>query len=77
MNTPNATHNHIYVVVRLDEPIGDIEKAEFTEVAANYVTMTRAFDSDELATQEAKRLNELNATKDCRYIVRVARMPKG
>ena len=72
----NLNHDHLFVVIRLDEPSTDIARSEFVEAAANYVTSTKAFSSEAEAIAEATRLNELNSDKQCRYIVRLARFPR-
>ena len=67
LNQPNQKFSHLYVVVRYDK----FQEGSSPETC---VTLTKAFNKEEDADQEARRLNDLNGHKESLYFVRVARV---
>jgi hypothetical protein len=63
--TPHSRYPHVYVIVRLDAGHADPEDA---------LSLPKVFRNEVKAEEEARRLNELNSTKACRYIVVVSRL---
>lgn len=63
----NSRFDHVYVVLRLDTEMGELE---------NQVTVTKVFASEPDARAEAERLTLVNASRGARYIVQMGRMPR-
>ncbi len=65
VDQPNSRFNHVYVVVRFDEPA-------ILENWHDAVKILRVFDSREAAEQEAGRLRSINGPCKCTYEVHFA-----
>ena len=64
--TPDKPHSkfaHVYAIVRFD----------LNSSRANAATVVKVMSSQDLAEQEAARLNKVNSDKDCAYEVQTAR----
>jgi hypothetical protein len=59
VSRPNAKYEHLYVIVRWDPDVPEPENA---------IAVTKAFDDEALARDEAARLNDLNGGIGCRYL---------
>jgi hypothetical protein len=76
MTTPNKTYDHVYVVIRYDPYLTEIEHA---------VTVLKVFVTEEEAQNEVMRLNNLISKRDAakisvyqkRYFYRIGRIKKG
>ena len=66
-NQPHSKYCHVYPVVRIDFPISSAD-------ACGKVGVVKVCISEDRAEAEANRLNELNASKGCRYIVLTSRL---
>ena len=67
MESRSKRFNDVYVVLRLDEDMKELE---------NQVTVTKVFGSEREAQSEAARLNKENASRGARYVVQLGRMPR-
>lgn len=67
---PNAKYQHLFVVVRLDDPM-PMEQPE------GGICVVSAFVTEAEANAEADRLNRLNGQKPCRYLVWPTRLKGG
>ena len=67
MEQPRSKWPHVYALVRFDFPMDP-------EIPENTVTVVKVFRSKAYAEQEAERLNNLNASKSCKYVVCTTRM---
>ena len=65
--TPHSKFTHLYAVVRIDFPV-DCEHPE------NSFAIVKAFSSKLDANREADRLNNVNASKRCRYVLTTTRL---
>jgi hypothetical protein len=65
---PMSRAVHVFVVLRLDAFLRGVSEPVDT------VTATKAFFSQELAEEEAQRLNHLRPDDHSRYFVRLARL---
>jgi hypothetical protein len=67
-DSPNSKFDHVYVVIRLDEPAHGIP------FGIGQITLTKVFFSKEKAIQEVERLNSINSDKFCKYFVQISRL---
>lgn len=65
MNSPHAKHPHVYAIIRLDGVAVNI---------ADQITVTKVIASEKDASQEADRLNALNADKGAKYVIQITRL---
>ena len=63
----NSRFDHVYVVLRLDAEMAQLE---------NQVTVTKVFASEPEARAEAERLTVENASRGARYVVQIGRMAR-
>jgi len=66
IDTPHSKFPHVYAIVRLD-------LYEDRTHLENCVAVVKVFSSEDLAEQEAARLNAVNKDKKCSYIVQTTR----
>lgn len=69
IDKPNLKYSHVFVVLRVDLTFEGVRLQDA-------VTVTKVFRAEEAATEEARRLNELNADKGCQYFVQLGRMAR-
>ena len=65
--TPHSKSRHLYAVVRIDVPVN-------AENPENSIAVVKVFSSKIAAEREVSRLSELNAGKECRYVLNVTRL---
>jgi hypothetical protein len=68
MPTPNPRFEHVYAIIRVDDPL--IEDAS----AIESVVITKIVRSEDEAKREVARLNRLNAPKGCKYLYQMTRL---
>jgi hypothetical protein len=65
---PNAKYEHVYAILRADEPT-----ASPITAIKDAVVVKKVVRSQEEAEREVARLNRLNAGKGCEYFYQVTR----
>ncbi len=65
MSNPHSKHRHVYAIIRLDGAAVDL---------ANQIAVTKVITTEEAASQEADRLNALNADKGAKYVFQITRL---
>ena len=66
---PNAKSEHVYAILRADEPT-----ANATTAIKDVVVVKKIVRSQQEAEREVARLNRLNAGKGCEYFFQVTRL---
>jgi hypothetical protein len=69
--SPNAKYDHVYAIIRLDR---DAVTDGLSD--RNLVMVKKVVRSKEVAEQEVKRLNRLNADKGCEYYYQITRLER-
>ena len=69
-NKPHSRYEHVYALVRIDLPVDQT-------LPENSVAVVKVLCSQDLAQQEAARLNEVNKDKGCLYVIYTSRLMLG
>ncbi|MDO4628303.1 MAG: hypothetical protein Q4C70_03895 [Planctomycetia bacterium] len=62
MDTPNKGYDHVYVILRYDEPLMELERVgnlREVETLSNYLNTVKVVLTEEEAVTECERLNTL------------------
>ncbi len=64
---PHSRHDHVYALVRIELPVDPL-------APENSLAVVKVLWSQELAQQEATRLNHINKDKGCIYVCYTSRL---
>ena len=65
--TPRSRFRHVYAIVRVDQPVSETDPG-------NDISVVKVLVSEAYAEKELARLNDVNASKGCVYLLMTTRL---